>query len=105
MFHSNDIPVWKENQYGSKESDKSTAGFSSSYVCTKNVESENVIFDQIEFIFKLFSGILSRLAYVHWFYDHVVDCESGLVWINLTLRSSKNPIISLKKFIYFNPCC
>ena len=84
-------------KYSSKESDKSTAGFSSSYVCTKNIESEKVIFGQIEFLFKHpFGGTLSRLAYVHWFSDHVVDRESGLVWINLNSCSSKNPITSLK---------
>ena len=83
-------------KYSSKESDKSTAGFSSSYVCTKDVDSENVVFGRIEYLFKhSFSSTLSELAYVHWFNDHVVDCESGLLWVNINSLSPKNLITSL----------
>ena len=85
-------------KYSSEESDKSTAGFSSSYVCTKIHGSNTVLFGRIQFLFKhSFNDALSNLAYVHWFNSYSVDHESGLLCLNINSSSPQNPITSLDK--------
>ena len=85
-------------KYSSEESDKSTAGFSSSYVCTKIRDSETVLFGRIQFLFKhSFNDNISNLACVHWFNGYSVDRESGLLCVNINSLSPQNPITVLNK--------